>query len=404
MGHWPGAVLGHLWVPVLVVGLQPSAAWALPPVNEPVFALTPGSGTILNGAAQGTDDLLDPTPAGAEDVGGPGPQVHVPAGWISSFGIGFQVDALSSDHAALLQPVPVRFCFSVDTNATGAAGAAVADEAAVGQAAGDLFVTSERFNLFNPAPIPGPAGNVLAVNQTVMTLAPTAGPGVGPAGWPNPGFLIDDVSAYDPYAFDIVGDDQWQELPLWWSFVAGSGAGIPDPTPPERRPTGADLMLSPGPPGLAYYAKANLMGLDLNNDDLDAVIVFEMFSDGLATPGVDVAIFSVPPGSALDPVGGNVYWTSFMGNNFLIADNASLGLGPNDNLDALAVYVGQLQGDADNDGDIDLDDYDAFDVCAVNGPDAAYPVGAGCDEFDFDGDGDVDLEDFAELQELFTGP
>ncbi|HUU82912.1 MAG TPA: hypothetical protein VM243_05345 [Phycisphaerae bacterium] len=175
----------------VMAGLILSSAQALEPVNEPLFALTPGSGTILNGG-QGTDDILDPN-LSAEDTGGPGPQVHVPAGWISSGGIGFQIDALSNDHASLLVPTPVRIIFSVDANAVGAAGTAVASEAAAGQAAGDLFVSRNWFNLMNPAPVPGPDGNVLAVNQPAMSLAPTAAPGVGPAGAQHRGDRISHI-------------------------------------------------------------------------------------------------------------------------------------------------------------------------------------------------------------------
>jgi probable HAF family extracellular repeat protein len=64
-------------------------------------------------------------------------------------------------------------------------------------------------------------------------------------------------------------------------------------------------------------------------------------------------------------------------------------------------------GDADHDGDVDLDDYAEFAAC-LSGPnegDAFVAPSAGClATFDFlPADGDVDLEDFAVFQQAFTG-
>ena len=58
-------------------------------------------------------------------------------------------------------------------------------------------------------------------------------------------------------------------------------------------------------------------------------------------------------------------------------------------------------GDLDCDGDVDLDDFNAFASC-LSGPDVAPP--GGCDDADLDSDSDVDLGDFASFQQAFTGP
>ncbi len=62
--------------------------------------------------------------------------------------------------------------------------------------------------------------------------------------------------------------------------------------------------------------------------------------------------------------------------------------------------TGGILGDADDDGDVDLDDMAGFLDC-FTGP--GRGVGAGCATFDFDGDGDVDFVDFALYQLAFTG-
>ncbi|MCB9866668.1 MAG: hypothetical protein H6816_08560 [Phycisphaerales bacterium] len=64
------------------------------------------------------------------------------------------------------------------------------------------------------------------------------------------------------------------------------------------------------------------------------------------------------------------------------------------------VYYG-TRGDADGDGDIDLDDFLAFPPC-MSGPDA--PASAACAVFDFEPDGDVDLADYAVYADLLATP
>lgn len=56
--------------------------------------------------------------------------------------------------------------------------------------------------------------------------------------------------------------------------------------------------------------------------------------------------------------------------------------------------------DLDDDGDVDLDDFDLFHAC-VTGP--AVEPSVNCKNRDFDGDDDVDLEDFGILQRCYSG-
>jgi hypothetical protein len=60
-----------------------------------------------------------------------------------------------------------------------------------------------------------------------------------------------------------------------------------------------------------------------------------------------------------------------------------------------------MPGDFDDDGDVDLTDFGAFQLC-FTGSDGG-PVGPECEPGDFDGDGDVDLTDFGSYQLAFTG-
>jgi len=57
-------------------------------------------------------------------------------------------------------------------------------------------------------------------------------------------------------------------------------------------------------------------------------------------------------------------------------------------------------GDCEDDGDVDLFDYGAFEAC-LTGPDVG-PPGLDCRCFDVDRSGDIDLLDFAVIQANFT--
>lgn len=54
--------------------------------------------------------------------------------------------------------------------------------------------------------------------------------------------------------------------------------------------------------------------------------------------------------------------------------------------------VVSLPGDFDGDGDVDQDDFDAFEQCFTG---AGGQAGAGCELGDFDGDDDIDCDDWA---------
>jgi hypothetical protein len=60
-----------------------------------------------------------------------------------------------------------------------------------------------------------------------------------------------------------------------------------------------------------------------------------------------------------------------------------------------------VASDCNEDGVVNLIDYDDFEPC-LTGP-GGGPLPAGCNCFDFDGDGVVTLADFATMQEMFNG-
>ncbi|MBK9128660.1 MAG: dockerin type I repeat-containing protein [Phycisphaerales bacterium] len=67
-------------------------------------------------------------------------------------------------------------------------------------------------------------------------------------------------------------------------------------------------------------------------------------------------------------------------------------------MDVLLLVECMDKGDFDNDGDVDINDFDAFVACLA-GPE--IPTAPGCNCGDFDNDGRIDLFDFAEFQLVF---
>jgi len=75
-------------------------------------------------------------------------------------------------------------------------------------------------------------------------------------------------------------------------------------------------------------------------------------------------------------------------------------LSPPTEMAAVALVLGMLPGDLEQDGDVDLSDFLLFQQCYTG---AASPPVVGCSMADLDADDDVDLADFLIFQQNFTG-
>jgi hypothetical protein len=97
---------------------------------------------------------------------------------------------------------------------------------------------------------------------------------------------------------------------------------------------------------------------------------------------------------------------------FILRDQGASGLEPSApfTFNFTNVALASLEGDFDDDGDVDLDDLAALVACHDGPgrvPQPNDPATTTCEveclnAFDFDGDWDVDLEDFAAFQRAFT--
>jgi hypothetical protein len=255
----------------------------------------------------------------------------------------------------------------------------------LGQAAGDRFMVNGLTSL-SPAAVMGGAGpagiipggipgglgnfpvNLLSANQTRYNEIPSLGPGVLNSFAPPAGFTIqDDMDALELTPFDTTLD-KIHDTPIYFSL---------DPFSPGLFGSPADILVSPPTlPGYTIFAGATLLGLGAG-DDVDALAVWDIAGNLAPDPG-DYALFSLTPSSptlfgpdampgfalvdddginGVDDLGevglgddsspADIFVTDFSSTFKLFLAAGSIGMLPNDNVDAIDVEL-LLQQPLDN--------------------------------------------------------
>ncbi len=272
-------------------------------------------------------EVMSLVPAGGGcDAGGVGPVLEVMP---ISFGLGAMdnIDGLSAN--TLTSPnLTYHLLFSTDRASVGVAGTPHNASAANNQAASDLYRTpltggSPAAALAACAPIAIPPPQALHRNQTAFNLIQTAPAGAF-AGWPQ-----DNVDAVEMDVLDFTGDNI-NDVPVYFSLDAAS---------PALFASGADVYFSPagGGPFFIFSFPAQ-MGL-LMGDEIDSLVMWDRGVIGAPNPGVDLALFSLAPGSP--SLGGASPAAIFVtGFNFAFCPFTpanQLGLLAADNVDGLDV-------------------------------------------------------------------
>ena len=319
------------------------------------------------------------------------------------------------------------------------------------QAAGDRMVVNGMTTLSPGAvmagagpsgiglPVPGirPVGvmNAVHANQHRYNAIPSMDTqGVNTFVPPAGATVQDDMDALELTGFDLDGDHV-HDTPIYFSLDAASpslGGGF----------TESDILVSPpGVAGFGLFAARGQIGLGVG-DELDALAVWDMDHDLVATPGTDYALFSLAPispslwgldggpgvagadddglngvddlgevGLADDASPADIWVTDFTGAYTLYLAAATIGMLDTDNVDALDVEpysqpqiddtVALMPGDLNCDGLINNGDIDPFVLALTNpyGYEAAYPD---CDVnlADINGDGFInngDIDGFVAL-------
>ena len=362
--------------------------------------------------------------------GGFGPVLNTFAPF-DAFGYGTGI-ALTTNDAMSNNSLPsapfgasYNLLFSVDRFSAGIAASASAVEAGFGQQPGDIYVSTASFpdpavfagGLPFGAGYIGPIGplaggsNALLFDESFFELEVGLGPGaLVPAGVPvpfpapQPGLGVpashDNIDAFELRLIDSTGDgvediDYFSsisaDLALSAQFATG---GFPfDSADIWYTPAGSGGFASLFAPAVAlgvtpYPAFPPPLPLTVGND-VDALVVWDVGSDGVTLPGRDYALFSLAPGSIDLAIFGlspdDIFFTDFSGSYGLYAAGSDIGLTGFDNVDALEVV---LTGDANLDGMVDFLDFSALSACFL------LP-GCGWAGGDFNGDGTTDFLDFS---------
>lgn len=211
----------------------------------------------------------------------------------------------------------------------------VQQQAALNQAAGDLFMATRLFNLGGPLPL---AGRAIANNTQVINQGDAGGvdfqlvPDVSPeTDWPG---SYDDVDAVGY----LPGGPLRAVSSLFFSVDRHSPSLAFLPGGPA---TGASIFFDPNPNAPfteQIYVQGFQLGLQFEQDDIDAMVLFDN-GNNFFEPGVDVVLFSLRQGSPSLSLSGrspaDLLISSGQGNFALFATAADIGLLPTDELNAL---------------------------------------------------------------------
>lgn len=387
-------------VSIALVAALPALAPAAPPLDPltpPLFSIDLASPSATGPLAAA--DVLESMPGG--------PIVAIDGADLEVVDVADDLDAFSSD---VPHPGAGTFSliFSVDCATLGAAppdatlvaaGAPynVTDQAARRQACGDLFISTGLFDLTGALRSRGSGNNCLVVNQfdeggTSFRLDPQSSAEDYNV---NPQESRDEVDAAGET--NATTRARGGSTAVYFSLIAGSPT-LSDPDfPGSASPSGAHIFYNadPGNSSTALYISRGTLGLSSPDDDVDALVVFDIPPVGTFSMG-DVILFSLAPGSpTLSTFGGvsspgaaaDVFVRSFGSALALFATAGELGLGASpdrDNVDALSVLpcedglecaaqhgIRRRLGDCDNDGQLDGADAGCLAGC-WHGPDVSY--------------------------------
>ena len=265
-------------------------------------------------------------PGGGCDVGGAGPQVEVrPA----SFGLvaGDNIDALSAN-TATPPNVPYHLVFSGGRGSLGQPGTPYRGEAVLNQAASDLWGTaltsaSPAAAMAACAAVVIPPPHVMFRRQIDFNLIFTAPTGAGPLAG-----VQDNIDAVELDVLDVTGD-QFHDIGTYLSVDAAS--------PSLGARSTADIFFVPPGGAGGIFAAFWQLGL-VFADDVDALVIWDRGGIGELDPGMDLALFSLAPGSpSLGGSPADIFVTHFTGAFCLFAPANQLGMRAADNVDGLDV-------------------------------------------------------------------
>jgi len=269
------------------------------------------------------------------------------------------IDALTISRGELVTGT-FHFAFSVDRASRGLSDRmldiaphgfnfpfGVADQVFLNQAAGDVFMSSEMFDLIGRVDGLNLFSNALIYNQALMSGQNL---NLYPAAYPreavDPKFELENVNAITDLPCRCSGN---ADPPAAVMYYISLSKGSPS-SPLLGPPSGACVYATTGDPlvPLQLFSVPEQVGLSVD-DDIDGLVVYDFVDDkgnlGTWSAG-DVMLFSLAPGSPSLPALGLSPATIFQRDGAqtgaidvadAIASPADLGLAQFDNVDALDI-------------------------------------------------------------------
>ena len=297
---------------------------------------------------------------GGYDVSGPGPELQV---LDINYGITSSDNNDGHSNGEVNPDITPVIYFSADDSSTGLTGTEYNYQAIREQAAGDRFQTNGRASLtpvqvmqgagtatiVNPIEPGNASANLLSLNQDNYNEIPTIDPDEYNTYVANAGeTVMDDMDALE---LTLMGNDinYMDHTNIFFSLDSISPSlGL--------NYTAGDILLSQANTNyFELFASYSTLGLS-EYDDVDALAVYDEVYETQLNIFYDYALFSLAPDSPFlygpdgikdtidDYSPADIFVTDFSGANALYLTAESLGLDPDDNLDALDISIVPIPG------------------------------------------------------------
>lgn len=402
------AALGFMILPLMTVAAPPST-----PLPSPLYSFDLASPAVV-GAFVEADDVLA--------LNLPYPLAVVPAATLGLGAAGDDLDALSGGNALFPSLTPFALRFSVTRETTGNVPPDpglvalfvpynVMDQAGRGHQAGDEYLSLRLFTLSGPV-----ARQASSIDNHTMVKNNYNEGGSDYAARPETHARSMAVGEPQDNVDALANVDA--AAAIYYSATAASPSL--GSLPGSANPSGAHIFRqSLGQ--ISLFASASQLGLQ-QDDDMDAMVVFDLNADG-AFNGADRVLFSLTPNSpslatipgASENGAADVFIAAPSQAPVLFASAASLGLiAEPDDIDGLEILhcinatvcasahgIRRIPGDFDDDGDVDAGDLESFEDCYRG---EGKPYDPGCEPGDFDLDGDIDCDDGVSFVQAWTAP